>query len=480
MASVGILMPTLVHADEAADEAEAYRHAQALSKAFRAAAKRVLPTVVTVETTAKPRPTNHQPSRNPLQGTPWEDLFDDRPPGLGGESPQGAQPNFGSGVIVDPSGVVLTNNHVVSGADGVTIQLSDGRRFQATDVKVDDKSDLAVVRIETKEPLPAAKLGDSDKLEIGDWVLAIGNPYELERTVSAGIISAKGRSLAAVGRSNYLQTDAAINPGNSGGPLVNLAGEIVGINTAIFSRSGGNQGIGFAIPSNVARWVVPQLVKKGTVQRAYLGVALERMTAERAARMGTRDLRGVVVAKVFPNSPAAAAGIREDDILLDIDGQALHEAADLQQIVERSTANSQHQLNLIRDGKPQSLSVTLQAMPESFGAAGFAPPREDGDTPSQLYRQNELGIVVADVTPRLAEELGLRGATGVALLHVEPESIAYRAGLRKGMQILQVGGKPVGNVAEFSRQMESQSLDNGITLQLATREGNQTVTLRRS
>lgn len=484
--SLGLLPHPVAGADaasaaESAADVDAYEHAKALSLAFRNAAKKVLPTVVTVETTTKPRPSEGGPQRRPpFQQNPFGDLFEDQIPGFGGPGTPRPAPNLGSGVIIDPSGVVLTNNHVVSGADDVVVQLDDGRRFKATDIKVDDKSDLAVFRIDSKEPLPAAKLGDSDKQEIGDWVLAIGNPYELERTVSAGIISAKGRSLGAIGRSNYLQTDAAINPGNSGGPLVNLEGEIVGINTAIFSRSGGNQGIGFAIPSNMAKWVVPQLLKTGSVHRAYLGVALGPFSAERAAALGVSPRRGVVVDRVFPDSPAAAAGLREKDVLLAFDGKPLETATDLQQAVERSPADSQHKIDLLREGKPLSVQVTLRNMPEDFGTARMGPPAEGNGADIQLYRNRELGLVVADLPPQVARQLGIDADSGVLVFQVQPESIAFRAGVRKGMVIQQVGQKRVKNVMDFKAAMEGQSLDDGITLQLQTPDGTETITLRSS
>ena len=227
--------------------------------------------------------------------------------------------------------------------------------------------------------------------------------------------SAKGRSLGAIGRSNYLQTDAAINPGNSGGPLVNLEGEIVGINTAIFSRSGGNQGIGFAIPSNVAKWVVPQLLKTGSVHRAYLGVALGPFSAERAAALGVSPRRGVVVDRVFPDSPAAAAGLREKDVLLAFDGKPLETATDLQQAVERSPADSQHKIDLIREGKPLSVQVTLRNMPE-FGAAG---PRRKARADIQLYQNRELGLVVADL-PQSGSPAWDRADSGMLIFQVRP------------------------------------------------------------
>ena len=220
---------------------------------------------------------------------------------------------MGTGVIVDKSGIVLTNNHVVNGADEVTVHLADGREFKAEEIKTDEQTDLAVLRIRgAGSLLEAATLGNSDDMQIGDWVLAVGNPFELEQTVSAGIISGKGRELGSVQRAKFLQTDAAINPGNSGGPLVNLEGEVIGINTAIASNTGGYQGIGFAIPSNKAKWVMNQLIKKGAVERAYLGVKIERRRASGVAeKLGVKPGEGVLVYEVMPKSPAAEAGFQE-------------------------------------------------------------------------------------------------------------------------------------------------------------------------
>ena len=298
----------------------AIQQAKGLSRAFRAAAKQVLPTVVKVKTSTRPRQLRGRRQGNPFQGTPFEDFFDEQPwYGI----PDGPRPGLGSGVIIDPSGIVLTNNHVVENADKVSVQLGDGREFDAVEIKTDERSDLAVLRIQADASLPAARLGDSDQLEIGDWVLAVGNPFELEQTVSAGIISAKGRALDSVRRARFLQTDAAINPGNSGGPLVNLDGEVVAINTAIFSRTGGYQGIGFAIPINLAKWVTPQLIEKGTVARAYLGVTIADVTPALSEEVGVAPGAGIVVGMVGEGSPAEEAGIRTKDVITAFDGRPI-------------------------------------------------------------------------------------------------------------------------------------------------------------
>ncbi|MEI7782675.1 MAG: trypsin-like peptidase domain-containing protein, partial [Planctomycetota bacterium] len=331
---------------ETAADADAMAHATGLSKAFRHAAEHASPSVVVVrsETKARKAPDRGPDRRggggeNPFKGTPFEDFFRDGIPegfdfhggGAGGMPPRSG---VGSGVIVDATGIVLTNNHVVEGADVVTVELPDGREFKATEIKTDPESDLAVVRLENAKDLPTAKLGDSDKLDIGDWVIAIGNPFELETTVSAGIISGKGRELGGIRRAKFLQTDAAINPGNSGGPLVNLAGEVIGINTAIASNSGGYQGIGFAIPINLAKWVSEQLIAKGAVERGYLGVSISPLDKNMAGKLGIGDKKGALVTEVMSGTPAADAGVQELDVITGFDDQAVDGPRSLQEVVE--------------------------------------------------------------------------------------------------------------------------------------------------
>jgi serine protease Do len=469
----GLLMlgrPTGASSDDV-DDAQAIQQARSLSHAFRAAARKVIPTVVKVKTTTNPRQIRpRSPRANPFRGTPFEDFFDDDP-GFR-MIPDVPTPGLGSGVIIDSSGIVLTNNHVVSGADEVVVQLSDGREYPAEDIKTDDKTDLAVLRIKTDEPLPAAQLGDSDKLEIGDWVIAVGNPFELESTVSAGIISAKGRTLRAVDRARFLQTDAAINPGNSGGPLVNLDGQVIGVNTAIASRSGGYQGIGFAIPINTAKWVTPQLVETGTVRRAYIGVSIEEITAERARELGVRPNQGVAVREVFPESPAEAADLREDDVIVSFDQQPIRTASDLQQVVERSAADSRHAVAVLRDGKPLTLQVVVKAMPDEFGVASSRA------TTGEFYQDRRLGLVVIELTRTMAEQLGYREKSGALIVHSDRQRIAYRAGIRDGMLIMKVNDESIESVADYQEAMESASLQEGIELTVLSRRGVETVTLK--
>jgi serine protease Do len=383
-------------------------------------------------------------------------------------------------VIIDRSGIILTNDHVVDGADEVLVELSDGRQFKASDIKLDPQSDLAVLRIKAGEPLPAATLGDSDALDIGDWVLAVGNPFDLDLTVSAGIISSKGRVLPSSKRASFLQTDAAINPGNSGGPLVNLDGEVVGINTAIASSTGVYEGIGFAIPVNLAKWVAGQLIEKGAVQRAYLGVSIGELTSRMAERLGIERARGVLVSEVFPGSPAAAAGVREGDVIVAYAGKPVANPRQLQEIVERSASDSKEQLEVIRDGKPKTLSVVVKPLPSDFAAAERgrrpgAPPRKE----PAGFDAGELGLQVDELNDEAARRLGIEAGAGVVVSSVDPNGLAAQIGLREGMAILRVGRKPVKSVADFKAALQGESVQQGIMLLVRTAEGNRFVVLQK-
>ncbi|MEX2140529.1 MAG: Do family serine endopeptidase [Pirellulales bacterium] len=451
------------------EAAPAKKQANAISLAFRRAAELATPSVVRIDahTKAKAVQSMSGSSRlrgeNPLKGTPFEDMF----PGF--EFPdnfQGRVPprdGVGSGVIIDAKGIVLTNNHVVEGADSVTVKLSDGREFQATDIKTDPASDLAVLRLKNAKNLPAAKLGDSDQMEIGDWVMAIGNPFELETTVSAGIISGKGRLLGRIQRAEFLQTDAAINPGNSGGPLVNLEGEVVGINTAIASNSGGYQGIGFAIPVNQAKWVTRQLVERGSVERGYVGVGISPMTRELAEHLNARTGEGVVVAGVMPGSPAAEAGLEEQDVIVAFNGDTVKGPRELQELVERTKIGERRTITVLRNGKEQKLNLVIKALPQTEALAQSNDHDADEEPAAEdTFRDKKLGIDVADLSAAEASQFG--GQKGVLIRRVEPESAAAREGLRAGMLIRKVGRTPVANVEEYAQAVKEQLDENGVLL----------------
>jgi serine protease Do len=474
------------------------QHAQGLSAIFRKAAEEIVPAVVTIESHVKRKAVVHEGGKNqddgqgdmenPFKGTPFEDFFKDQPFGNqfkfhgNGNSFREFTPRrdgTGSGVIIDKTGLILTNNHVVEGADEVTVRLSDGREFKATDIKTDPQSDLAVLRIKGAGTLPAARFGDSNILELGDWVIAVGNPFGLDSTVSAGIISGKGRELGSGQRTRYLQTDAAINPGNSGGPLVNLDGEVIGINTAIATSSGGYQGVGFAIPSNLAKWVVHQLVESGSVSRAYLGVGIEPVSGDLAEKFGVQRNQGVLVAEVFPHSPAADAGFKEGDIITGFAGAKVKSPRDLQEVVEQTKLDTKETVNILRDGRPMTLQVTVKSLPKDFGKTAEAKERESGESHSSGVVNKELGMEVTNMTPDQAQTLGFKGYKGVLISDVLPDGLAAQAGLREGMLILKVGKTPVESVEQFKEAMKGQSLKDGVLLLVRTDAGNRFVVIQK-
>ena len=333
---------------------QAIDQAKALSRAFRNAAESATPSVVMIISKLNAE------IEDLAEQLPFE-----LPPGF--ELPDGhvETRSVGSGIIINASGIILTNSHVVRNADEVRLRLSDGREFDVSDIKTDRLSDLAIVRFDAPDNLKAATLGNSDKLMIGDWVIAIGSPFELETTVSAGIISGKGRSVRQIRRNKMLQTDAAINPGNSGGPLVNLDGEVVGINTAIASSSGGYQGIGFAIPVDRAKWVAHQLIENGKVKRAYLGIEIRDIDADLARTQDIPVAHGVLVVKIIRDSPAEEAGLQNNDVIIEFSGVKVRDSRDLQLAVEQKPFDSKQRLVIFRDGKQTELEVTLKPLPEA-------------------------------------------------------------------------------------------------------------------
>jgi serine protease Do len=355
-------------AQDQRDMAEAIGNAKSLSMAFRKAAESTIPSVVTL--VATPSADQRQREFQDLMQDPrfrrlLPEDFD--PEKLSEDADSIFPPNMnaqvGSGVVIDASGVILTNNHVVEDSGTVVVRFGDGREVKATEVRTDPKSDLAIVRIPVEAPLKAAKLGDSSQLEIGDWVIAIGSPFELEMTVSAGIISGQGRGIDKIERGRLIQTDAAINPGNSGGPLVNLDGEVVGINTAIASNNGGYQGIGFAIPVNRAKWVASELMNHGAVRRAALGIRIDELGPEAADKLKLPPRSGVLVADVLPGGAAADAGLKINDVIVEFAGDPVRGPRDLQDLVEQKPVDSQQPLTVMRRGESVRLQVTLKPLP---------------------------------------------------------------------------------------------------------------------
>jgi Do/DeqQ family serine protease len=343
--------------------------ADTLQAAFVTVAERVRPAVVHIGTVQMARPrrppaTPEPPTDDPFFKEFFDQFFGRGRPGSPGEF---RQPGLGSGVIIDRRGYVLTNFHVIKGADAVTVRLSSKREYRGRIVGTDAKTDLAVVRFEPDSELAVASLGNSDALRVGEWAIAIGNPFGLDQTVTVGVVSATGRSDVGIASyENFIQTDASINPGNSGGPLINLRGEVIGINTAIVATG---QGIGFAIPANMVRRVMDQLIDRGKVTRGWLGIALQPLTAELADALGTTGTRGAVVSRIYPNSPAAASDIRPNDVVVSFNGISIDDYHHLQRMAAEAEVGRSVKLEIVRERKPRTVELKVAEAPDTAGAA---------------------------------------------------------------------------------------------------------------
>jgi serine protease Do len=465
----------------AANASRATSRAKQLSVAFREAAKKVLPAVVAIENRPKPVATqssdegsarNPFGDRNPFKGTPFEKEFKN----FKFESPRRAprRGGLGSGVVIDRSGLILTNNHVVAGGGDVTVRLNDGREFPATNVWTDPKTDIAVVKINASN-LTAAELGNSDDMEIGDWVLALGQPFGLESTVTAGIISAKHRGIGITARENFLQTDAAINPGNSGGPLVNLDGQVIGINTAITSRGGGNDGVGFAVPINLAKWVADQLSHGGVVHRAFLGVGIQPMTATLAKQFRVSPHDGVVVTEIRAGSPASKGGLKVGDVIVEVAGQKIESPQELQLAIERSPVGKPQRMTVVREGKRMEVTFSPAAQSAESSAASGSSNEPSKATSSRLER---LGMQISDLTADVAKQLGLQGVEGVVITDVKSDSPADRAGLKSGQVITQINRKPVKSASDANRILKDASSTGDVLLLVRSAEGARFVVVK--
>ena len=403
---------------------------------------RVTPAVVTVRASRRTR----EPQQFPFMDDPlFRDFFGERFRQQRPRSEERVERGLGSGVIVSADGHILTNHHVVDGAQDIRVELSDGRALPARVVGSDPPSDLAVLKVDAAG-LPVLPLGDSDRARVGDVVLAVGNPLGVGQTVTSGIISAKGRrtGLSDGSFEDFLQTDAAINRGNSGGPLVNTQGELVGINSQILSPTGVSIGIGFAIPANMARNVMEQLVRAGRVRRGMLGVNIQPVTSELASNLGLAQVRGAIVTNVQPGGPAERAGVRRGDVIVAFNGAPVTDSNSLRNMVARTQPGSEATLTVSRDNREQQLRLALAELPaETAGAA-----REDGGRGAG--ETGRLGIAVEPVTPQLAARYGLRaGAQGLVVTAVDPGGPAADAGLQEGDLIEEVNRQPVRTVAEL-------------------------------
>ncbi len=372
---------------------------------------------------------------------PFRDFFERF---FGGQMPKEfKQQSLGTGFIIDKDGYILTNNHVVEQTDEIKVRLEDRKEFSASIVGRDPLTDLALIRIKTDQPLNVLPLGDSDKVEVGDWVVAIGNPFGLGNTVTAGIVSAKYRHIGAGPYDNFIQTDTPINPGNSGGPLLNTSGEVIGINTAIFSESGFSIGIGFAIPINMAKDLLPQL-KQGKVVRGWLGVIIQNVTPELRSKLNLGIDKGALVADVMTEGPADKAGIRRGDVIVSFDGKKIEESSALPYIVASTPVGKTVTVTIVRRGQEKNLKVKVQALEgeQEVGAEIF--PNEDTST---------IGIVVEQITPELAKKLDLSRTNGIVVLHVEDGSAAAEAGINPGDIILEVDQVPMKELTTFKNKI---------------------------
>ncbi|MBA5867344.1 MAG: Do family serine endopeptidase [Nitrospira sp. CR1.3] len=430
-------------------------------KNFVEIAKTVKPAVVNIAATRSGK------SGDGPHGSPFDDPFFRKFFGdefFKREAPQRdrKERGQGSGVIVDPNGIIITNNHVVNKADEIRVFLSDKREFKAKLIGTDAKTDIAVVKIEATG-LTTVPFADSDQLEVGEFVLAVGSPFGLTQSVTMGIVSAVGRASMGIAEyEDFIQTDAAINPGNSGGALVNVRGELVGINTAIFSQSGGNMGIGFAVPSNLSRSIMDQLIRTGKVVRGWLGVAIQELTPELAAQFGIADTKGVLVSDVMDESPAKKAGFERADIIVEYDGKPMDSPTHLRNAVAQTPIGRKVSVRLIRDKKPKTLELTIVEQPKSLAQSGV---EESGESASPAGMLSDLDV--RELNEELAGRYGLKPSErGLVITRVKPGSPAEEAGVREGDMVLEVNRKAVGSIKAYERAASGLAKDQAVLLLL--------------
>lgn len=416
-----------------------YALAKPVNLDFVELAKKLNPTVVNIRTAKNIKP--KQRLKRPQQQNPFgNNFFDDFFNRFFDDMPQQRphrQQSLGTGFIISDDGYILTNNHVVNGADEVIVKLSDGRELKGEIKGLDEKVDLALIKINDKEKLEFAELGDSDVLEVGEWVVAIGNPFGLSHTVTAGIVSAKGRVIGSGPYDDYIQTDASINPGNSGGPLFSASGKVVGINTAIIAGGGG--GIGFAIPVNMAKGVVNQLRDTGKVTRGYLGVRFQPLTADLAKSFGLDSEKGALIASVEKDTPAEQAGLKAGDVILEYDGKQINEGNELPRYVAVTPVDKKVKLTIFRDGKKMAVHLVVAKLKD-----GSVETAAGGGSNSE-----KLGVTVEELDKAKAERLGLRDSGGLVITEVKPGSQAEEAGITPGSIVMEINGQRPDTLAAF-------------------------------
>jgi serine protease Do len=442
-----------------------------MPESFADLVKAVKPAVVNIATAAHIDEGGHAgvPEFRFPEGSPFDryfrEFFEHRNPGRPKGAPVPNARSMGSGFIIDPAGYVVTNNHVVDKAVEITVTLNDGEQLSARLIGRDVKTDIALLKIDADEPLPHVSFGDSDTAEVGDWVIAVGNPFGLGGSVSAGIISARGRDIRSGPFDDFLQIDAPINRGSSGGPLFDKRGQVIGINTAIFSPSGGNIGIGFAIPSSMAESIVTALREDGHVARGWLGVNIQEITEEIAESLDIDEAEGALIAGVMPGGPAEAAGLRTGDVILEFGGEEVERVKDLPRLVAATKANKTVTVRVLRDGEEKDIRVEVGAMPEDEVAA--ANPA-DPETPDAA----KLGLALAPLTPEFRQRLRLADdVSGVVIADVARNSPAAREGLRPGDLIKRVGSREVNTPGEVIDEVKRHA-DRKAVLLLISRAGN--------
>ena len=441
-------------------------------ESFSGLAKRLLPTVVNISTsqTLKAPPQTAMPKLPP--GSPLEDLFKNF------MGPRGGQPrhvtSLGSGFIIDPSGFIVTNNHVIP-SDSITVTLADGITMPARVVGRDPKTDLALLKVNPRKPLPAAKFGNSDTAEVGDWVIAIGDPFGIGSTVTAGIASARNRNINSGDYDDFIQTDAPINRGNSGGPLFDMDGNVIGINSAIFSPSGGSVGIGFSIPSNLARQIVGQLRQFGSARRGWIGVRIQQVTPEIAEGLGMNNTRGALVTNVTAGGPAARAGLRNGDLITGFDGKPVGDDRALPRIVADTPIGKTVSLDMLRRGQKQSLKITVQRLAEEDGKA--VKPAKPAPPPAKSQsRLARLGLTLGTLdAPARAKFKVSANVQGVLVTAVRDGSAAGEKNLRVGDVIVEISSQPVKNADDITRKIEADAkAGKKVVLLLISRGGDLT------
>ncbi len=449
---------------------------------FRDIVKKVTPAVVNISTTVKPnRSEAARPGQGPGQmpfpeGTPFDEFFkrffgENLPPqfrGPGGPGSSGEAHALGSGFIISPEGYVVTNNHVVENGTDILVILNDKSELKAEVVGTDPKTDLALLKVKSDKPLPYVAWGDSEKTEVGDWVLAVGNPFGLGGSVTAGIVSARGRDIQAGPFDDFLQIDAPINRGNSGGPSFNANGEVIGVNTAIFSPSGGNIGIGFAVPANMAKDVIAQLREHGSVERGWLGVSIQPVTDDIADSLGLENSEGALVASVQPDSPAAKAGLRPGDVILSFAGKPVSEMRTLPRLVADTKAGEQVSMSVWRDGKQTSLKTEVAKTPAQQQVASATSQQPDASGAS-------LGVTVASLNEDVRGRLGIPDdVKGVVVVDVQADGPAASKGIQRGDVIARIGNTPVQSPEDLRKQVR-EATDGGrkAVLLLVNRQGEE-------